>query len=142
MSVGREVEDLRKRLDWMEAQVAKLPSRLSQNVGGGGSGASSENAATWVEAESYPALVGADTVDLTTFARVTAGDQKDQIYKVATNADDELYWKCIDENYEADSKAELVNNAYVQVFALGRVDSIYYRRNASNTDWEAQNEFE
>lgn len=141
MSIAREIADLSKRIGKCEAGMPKLPTRFESAMGGGGS-SSDETTGSWIEAESYPELDPASSVSKFTMARITTGDQIDQIYKVATNADDELYWKCIDETYDADSKAELVNNSYVQKFAVGRVGSIYYRRNDGNAEWEALNEFE
>ena len=139
MSIVRELRDLMSRVSKMEMQVAKLPTRIGSAIGGSGSGSGSGG---WITAATYPLLPSPSSYSITTQAYIYTGDQNGQTYKIATNSDDELYWKCVDETYEADTKAGLVNNEYVQVFALGRVGSIYYRRNSDNTDWEAQNEFE
>lgn len=147
MSMVREIRDLMSRISRVEQQVSKLPSRISSAVGGSGSGGTSKSE-IWVEADSYPELPDPEPENITLLGRVIAGDQIDQIYKIATvepedeEDDPTLIWSCISEQYEAASKAELVNNSYVQKFAVGRVGSIYYRRNSSNTGWEALNEFE
>lgn len=125
--VDRALKQLRQR-------TAKLTLRPSSSAGGGGGGGSG-----WIGAASYDLL---PTPALKTIAYISAGPQKGQIYKLGYDLEGTAFWKCIDETYEATTKAGLTNNEYVQQFAVGRVGSIYYRRNEANNGWEAQNEFE
>lgn len=38
MSIAREIVDLKRRIAWLEGQLAKLPSRIGQAAGGSGGG--------------------------------------------------------------------------------------------------------
>lgn len=133
------VKDVERQLRVLAQRTAHLPTRVRGGGSGGGGGGAAASILT--TAPAYDELIDPEDTPAI-FAKVTDGPQKGQLYKASINESDELYWECIDEHYEADTKAGLANNTFVQAFAVGRVGEIYYRRNEAGNGWIAMNEFE
>ena len=78
MSFAKEIRDLMGRCSRLEQQVAKLPTRIGSSAGGARS-----VGAVWYTAPSKAELPDPETVDVTSMARVTDGDQKGAVYVVS-----------------------------------------------------------
>lgn len=128
-------KDVERTLRMLEQRTADLPTRLRGGGSGGGTGTTQ---AFWYEEESYPELPDASTVARTAMARVTAGVQAEQIYKVN---EEQGIWESIHETYEGESGATLPENEYIQQHAVARInseddeDGDIYVRNAANDGW-------
>lgn len=83
MSIAKEIRDLMARCSRLEQQVAKLPTRIGNSAGGGGTGG---NDREWmVFGDSFAELPEVDEVDV--FARVTDGEFKGMTCVVNADAD-------------------------------------------------------
>jgi len=143
MSDLQRIKDIERELRDLRQRTAHMPTRVRGGGSGGGSGAG------WVEAISYDALPDVSgpesepgEVGYTKMAKITAGPQEGQIYKIRNGI-----WECVGERYEANSKAELTNNEYVQRAAIGIVvagddEGMFCIRGYDGSGWVAINVLE
>lgn len=89
MSIEREFRDLKKRLNSVESQLSKIPSRIGSSVGGAGSG---NQESVFFDVDNYASLPEATDEYRHKLARINSGDYMGGIAYAFKKSDEEWEW--------------------------------------------------